>query len=116
MIVRKKDYPEEIRKNMRGGDGEVSIIDLMPVEYANKKCRLFAKITLKNGCSIGLHSHVKEVETYYIISGNGIAYDDEGTEISLDPGDGMYTGFGAGHSIKNPGSEDLVFIALILLD
>lgn len=116
MIVKKEEYIEEIRKNMRGGDGEVSIIDLMPAEYTNEKCRLFAKIILKSSCSIGFHPHVKEAETYYIISGNGIAYDEANTEIALGPGDGMYTGFGAGHSIKNVGKEALVFIALILLD
>jgi mannose-6-phosphate isomerase-like protein (cupin superfamily) len=116
MIVRKNDYVEEIRKNMRDGDGEVSILRLMPDEYKHEKCRLFAKITLKKGCSIGFHTHTGEAETYYIISGRGKAYDDQGIEIILDPGDGMYTGFGAGHSIKNTEEEELIFIALILLD
>jgi mannose-6-phosphate isomerase-like protein (cupin superfamily) len=116
MVVREDAYGKEIRANMRGGDGEVEIIDLMPAEYSNGKCRLFAKIIIREGSSIGLHTHVKEVETYYILSGCGTACDGTGTEVRLNPGDGLYTGFGAAHSIKNTGHEDLVFIALILLD
>jgi mannose-6-phosphate isomerase-like protein (cupin superfamily) len=116
MVVRSEEYIKDIRTNMRGGDGEVEIIDLMPAEYSNEKCRLFARVTLKQGSSIGFHPHIKEVETYYIISGTAIAYDDNDKETVLNPGDGMYTGFAAGHSIKNTSKEDLVFIALILLD
>jgi len=116
MVVRNEEYVKDIRTSMRGGMGEVEILDLMPAEYSNEKCRLFAKVTLKKGSSIGFHPHIKEVETYYIISGTAVAYDDNDKETVLNPGDGMYTGFGASHSIKNINEEDLVFIALILLD
>ena len=115
MIVKKEEYVSDIRKNLRDGDEKVEITNLIPKKYANEKCRLFAKITLKQNCSVGEHAHLNEFEVYYIISGKGIA-DDDGKVVTLLPDDGMYTGFGANHSIKNTEPEDLVFIALFLLD
>ena len=38
------------------------------------------------------------------------------TEYEVHPGDTTFTCDGAGHAIENIGDEDLVFMALILLD
>ena len=116
MLVRRNEYSAEIRTSMRGGQGGVEIINLINPEYSNEKCRLFAKITMKQGTSIGLHKHLGEVETYYILSGQATAGSGNQEDIALYPGDGMYTGFGDSHTIRNDEPDDLVFIALILLD
>jgi len=107
----------EIRmvENMRGGNGTVEILDILGKEQLNDKCRLYAKVTLKPGCSIGYHEHKKESETYYILSGEGV-YDDNGTCRSVKAGDMTFTPDGKGHGIANEGTEDLVLMALILLD
>ncbi len=116
MIKKRDEYTAEIREKMRGGEGSVQIIDLLPPEFSNEKCRLFAKIVLPPKASIGFHNHVGEFEAYYIISGKAVTQDGSANEHTLDPGDGMYTGFGSGHSIRNDEDHDLVFIALILMD
>ena len=41
---------------------------------------------------------------------------DNGTKYEVHPGDTTFTCDGAGHAIENIGDEDLVFMALILLD
>ena len=102
-------------ENMRGGNGHVLITHILDKQQLNDKCRMYAQVTLEPGCSIGYHEHTKESETYYILSGEG-SYDDNGTKRMVKAGDVTYTPDGMGHGIANEGNENLVFMALILLD
>jgi len=104
----------EIRERMRDGKGNTEILHIIKKEETNGKVRLFAKVTLKKGCSIGYHIHENEDEVFYILSGSGTATDADKT-VSIGPGDAIVTGNGAGHSIENTGDEPLVFMAVILL-
>ena len=76
--------------------------------------RLFSIVTLKPGCSIGYHIHEQETEYYYILSGEAVV-SDNGTEVTMLPGDLMSTGNGDGHSIENRSDKDMAFLALIVL-
>ena len=113
MVYRKDSYPVKINEQMRGGDGTVKIESLLTKEELYEKGRLFAKITIGPGCSIGQHVHEGEMEAFYIAQGKAL-FDDNGTQIEAAAGDTTYTPSGAGHSIRNIGEEDLVLIALIL--
>ena len=113
MVKRNSSYETSINEKMRGGDGSVKIENLLSPDELNNKGRLFAKITLEPGSSIGYHIHDGEMESYYIISGQA-QYDDNGETVTLYPGDTTHTPSGSGHSIKNAGNETLEFIALIL--
>ena len=115
MIKKAENYPAQINENMRGGDGSVKIEHLLTPEEMNNKGRLFAKITLQPGSSIGFHVHEGEMESFYVISGEAL-YDDNGETVILRPGDTTHTPNGAGHSVKSIGTETLVMIALILFD
>lgn len=75
--------------------------------------RLFARITVFPGMEINYHEHHGETETYHIISGEGV-YDDNGAERAVHAGDTVFCDDGGGHGIRNTGSDDLVFIALII--
>ena len=81
----------------------------------NGKCGLYSEVTLEPGCSLGYHEHHNESETYYILSGKGI-YSDNGTLRMVKAGDVTFTPDGQGHGMTNTGDEDLVFMALIILD
>ena len=50
----------------------------------NPNMRLFAKLVLKPGCSIGHHVHENEDEIYYILSGTAET-DDNGVKRVLHP-------------------------------
>ena len=95
----------EVKEHMRGGKGHVIMKHLLGEKELNGKCRLYAEITLEPGCEIGYHQHLNESETYYIISGQGV-YNDNGT----------FTPNGFSHGLDNTGSENLVMMALIILD
>jgi mannose-6-phosphate isomerase-like protein (cupin superfamily) len=114
MIKRANDMIKELRHEMRGGKGSVELMHVFNKDEMTGKARLFAKITLNPGCSIGMHEHDKEEEIYYVISGKGII-NDNGNIKELNSGDASITGNGASHSIENNGSEPLELLAAILL-
>ena len=101
-------------ENMCGGKGHVIIEHILGEPELNGKCGLYAKVTLEPGCSLGRHTHTKESETYYILSGSGI-YDDNGSVRPVTAGDVTYTPDGSFHVLVNAGDTDLVFMALIIL-
>lgn len=109
---------EELRlqkvKNSFGKD-KLFLYDFCDFESKNPKLRLFALAELKKGEMTDYHIHIGEAETYYIISGHAM-YNDNGTKREIGPGTITYTPSGRGHSIKNIGDEDLIFIAHIILD
>ena len=113
MIKRGGDFSKEVRKGMRGGDGEVLIERLWEPETEIKADnRLFAKLTLEPGSSIGFHRHEGEEEVFYVIRGEAEA-DDDGEIVHLFTGDTIMTGGGAGHAIKSVGDEPLELLAVI---
>ena len=105
----------EKRMNMRGGKGEIIIEHLIDESVRGKNVRMFAKITVAPGCSIGYHEHVGERETYYIAEGEGV-YDDNGQKRTVKKGDVTVTPSNKGHAIENSGENPLILIALIILD
>jgi len=113
MIKRKSSYPIQQNENMRGGDGVVKIEHLLTPEEMNEKGRLYAKITLEPGCSIGYHVHKGEMESFYIICGEA-EVSDNGEIVTVSAGDTILTQSETGHSVKNSGSAALEMIAQIL--
>ena len=113
MIRRKEACEIETREHMRGGDGTVQITNFIngPQEL-NDKGRLFAKITLKPGCSIGFHVHEKDSELFYILKGQGV-YSDNGEEQTVSAGDVTLCPAGTGHAIANRSDEILELVAVI---
>ncbi|MGI6004889.1 MAG: cupin domain-containing protein [Christensenellales bacterium] len=106
----------EKRENVRGGVGTITFEHLY--EDASKlpeKCRLYAKMTVPAGCSLGEHAHVDETEFYYVLRGEGIITDG-GQRIRVSEGDVIATGGGASHGVENRSDEDLVILATIVLD
>lgn len=113
MIKRKNEFEKNVKEEMRGGDGKVLIEKLWDPETELKaNNRLFAKLTLEPGSSIGFHNHNDEEEVFVILNGVAEA-DDNGKKELLYPGDTILTGDGAGHSIKSVGDDRLEMIAVI---
>lgn len=114
MIKSAGDMISEIKQQMRGGTGSVELKHVFMQEELTGKARLFARVTLNPGCSIGKHEHVNEEEIYYIIEGKGLV-NDNGTESEIVSGDAVLTGGGAFHSIENRSDRPLTMLAVILL-
>ena len=114
MFKSEKDWKTEIRREVRGGCGEVIFNHIYSKgTELNPNMRLFAKLVLKPGDSIGWHIHEKEDEIYFILSGTAET-DDNGVKRILQTGDSTITRSGEGHSITALGSENLELIAAIV--
>ena len=114
MIRNAADCKVEYREHMRDGNGTVQLTSFIegPAEL-NDKGRLFSKITLNPGCSIGYHVHEKDAELFYILKGTGI-YSDNGEEKTVHAGDVTVCPTGESHGIANKTDEVVELVAVIV--
>ena len=114
MIRRANQCQVEYREHMRDGDGTVMLTSLIagPAEL-NDKGRLFSKITLQPGCSIGYHIHDKDAELFYILRGTA-EYNDNGEIRIVQAGDVTICPTGTGHGIANRTDEVVELVAVIV--
>ncbi len=113
MIRRAEERNMEV-KRMFDGPGQARLAHILngaPEMYG--KGRVFSVVTLEPGCGIGWHVHRGDGETYCILSGQG-EYSDNGTIVTVGPGDVTFVDDGEGHSLRNTGDGPLTAVALIL--
>lgn len=113
MIRKSKELETEVRREMRGGKGNVKICHFFKKDEITSKCRLCARLILPPGASIGMHKHETEDELFVIERGSGLIDDGQG-QNEVGSGDAILTGDGAQHSLINNGKEDLSVIAVIM--
>ncbi len=106
----------EVKEHARGGNGSVFFYHVLKKEDLYGHGRLYAKIVLPPGSSIGVHEHIHETEPYYILSGNGIFIDENGERVPVSEGDCCTILPGQSHGIENAGDTDLVMMALVYND
>ncbi|MDR0929390.1 MAG: cupin domain-containing protein [Oscillospiraceae bacterium] len=112
MVIKGQALPQETRQRMGGGEGSVTICHIEKA-LLPPAGRLFARVTLPPGASIGAHTHTGEAEVFYFIAGEGLVTDD-GETVPVQAGDAMTTPSGHSHSVQNTGTVDLVLIAAII--
>lgn len=113
MVRKQADQTVTVNENMRGGDGKIRLEAMLTAAELYGKGRLFSRVVVKPGCSIGFHRHENEMEAYVVVSGGG-EYDDNGTTVYISEGDVTLTVDGEGHGVINNADADLVLLALIL--
>ena len=114
MIRKKKECEKEYREHMRDGKGTVELTNLIvSPDELNGKGRLFSKITLNPGCSIGFHIHDNDSELFYILNGTA-EYNDNGEIKTVTAGDVTICPAGTGHGIENTSDETVEFMAVIV--
>ena len=114
MIRKASECKVEYREHMRDGEGTVKITNLIGNnQELNDKGRLFAKITLEPGCSIGYHVYDSDAELFYILKGTA-EYNDNGKITAVSAGDVTICPTGTGHGIANRSSETVELAAVIV--
>ena len=113
-MVRKPEEQQVEFKCIREGVGDTEMHKLLNgADEMYGKGRMFNHMVLAPGNTIGGHNHSGDNEIFYILSGEG-EYNDNGTVVTVTPGDVCVCNDGEYHSLANKGSESLEFIALIL--
>ncbi|MBU5336648.1 cupin domain-containing protein [Intestinibacter bartlettii] len=111
-MIKRKNELTRVVGPIEGGKGEIDRELLIEGEELQNKAKVFAKLTVPVGASVGLHEHTEDYEVYYILSGKGKVLD--GDEIvEVNSGDVVYA-INTKHYIENIGDEDLVFLAVII--
>ena len=114
MIRKPEEFRIEYKEHMRDGDGTVQLTHFITgPEELNEKGRLFAKITLNPGCSIGYHVHEGDAELFYILKGTA-EYNDAGEIRTVTAGDVTICPTGTGHGIANKTDEVVELVAVIV--
>jgi len=103
----------KIVEGLRGGTGNAHVTALFTDEERPAPYRMFSRVLLEKGATIGYHQHETDCEIYYVISGTGIV-SDNGTEIQVGPGDVVRTSNGEGHSVLALSEGGLELLAVIV--
>lgn len=103
----------EIYEKRAGGKGTIQIERLMDEKQLDGKAKMYAKVTIDPHSSIGVHEHVEDSESYYILSGSGI-YTDNDQTYPVTVGDMVFCDAHNKHGLENNTDQPLVFMALIL--
>ena len=114
MIQEKESLDTRITVNEEGKEA-FSLTDLTNFEGKNPKLRLYAHVRVQPGEEVSYHTHYGESESYYILAGRGLYWDND-KEMVVNPGTVTLTTSGNGHAIRNIGENFLEFMAFILLD
>ena len=104
-------------ENLAGGKGKATRYVIVPPEELNGHGRLYARIVLAPGSSVGWHQHVNDTEPYYILRGEGdfIEGDSENDKrrTHVHAGQVCVIRVGQWHSLENNSDGELEFMALI---
>lgn len=103
----------EVKTALRDGPGSLTMTDLTAGKGPCKNCRLLSLVDIPPGAGIGRHDHQTETEYYIMLEGTA-EVEDNGSMVTVGPGDVVSTGDGAAHSITNTGTKPVKMIAVIV--
>lgn len=100
--------------NLRGGEGTLEIRHILSQEELMGHGTMYAHVVIPQGGSIGFHQHVGNTEPYYILKGNGVFTDNDGSRTSVSAGDVCVIQPGESHALENTGDQPLEVLALVI--
>lgn len=112
-MVRRKEEMKVSRSKLKNGVGEAELIDILEMEDLHGTGRFFGITRMKPGVTNGVHTHVGDFETYYILKGTA-RVNDNGEFYELHPGDMVQCRDGEFHGLECIGDEDLEYLSVIL--
>jgi quercetin dioxygenase-like cupin family protein len=110
-MVRKERV--ELIPGLAGGKGTAEVHYVVEADELNGHGRMYAKVVLPPGASVGWHQHVKDTEPYYILKGEADFIDNDKSVTKVHPGDVCIIEVGQWHSIENNSNDTVEFMALI---
>lgn len=111
-MIKRKNELRRVVGPVAGGKGEIARELIIEGEELQNKAKVFSKLTVPVGASVGMHEHTEDFEVYYILSGKGKVLDGEDI-VEVEAGDVVYA-IDTKHYIENLGDEELVFLAVVI--
>ena len=113
MLRKEKNGRVEVVPGMKGGEGKFLLSHIAEAGEMADQIMLYAKGALPPGSSVGLHKHTGSMEISYFLEGHGKVTEDT-EKYDVGPGDISICFDGESHQIVNTGSQDLVYIVLVV--
>ena len=113
MIKKKAEIKELVIPNFKGGDGHVCQFHYMNEQEAQGIAKVFGRIVIPPGSSVAPHTHVGDMEAYYVLKGQAILTDN-GEEMVFEAGDAHICFDGDLHGLRNVSDEDFEYMAVVL--
>lgn len=110
MITRFEQLPITKLYHMKGG---TDTANLNKVTNLPQNLNVYARITLEQGASIGLHTHTEDEEIIYVLKGNPKIIDD-GNEQRLKVGDINICLKNHSHTVINDLEETTELLAVVV--
>jgi oxalate decarboxylase/phosphoglucose isomerase-like protein (cupin superfamily) len=110
-MIRKADI--KTVEHLGGGRGCVYVHHIVSKDEFLGHGRLYAKVILPPGTSVGWHQHLRDTEPYYILKGEADFIDNDKSVTRVHPGDVCIIEVGQFHSLENNSDQDVEFMALI---
>ena len=111
-MIRKTDV--KFVPNLRGGEGTIELRHILSKDELMGHGTMYAHVIVPPHCSLGFHQHIENTEPYYVIKGNGIFVDNDGSRSEISAGDVCVIEVGQSHGIENPNDEPLEIMALVI--
>ena len=105
-------------EGVAGGTGPAKMYHVLSKDELYGHGRLYARVVLASGSSVGWHQHIHDTEPYYVLKGEGDFYegatgDGERKHTKVHAGQVCIIEVGQWHSRENNSNEDLEIMALI---
>lgn len=113
MIRTKEEVSVREVTNAMGGKGTICFHDWLLPEEAYDHGRLFSKLVIPPGCSIGVHIHRDEFEAFYVLAGTATVTDGDEV-IQVEEGGMNLCRKDSTHGVENCTDKDLILLALIM--
>ena len=110
-MIRKADV--KAVEHLGGGRGTAYVHPIVSKDELLGHGRLYAKVILPPGSSVGWHQHLRDTAPYYILTGEADFIDNDRSVTKVGPGDVCVIEVGQYHSIENNSDKDVEFMALI---
>ena len=101
---------------LAGGRGIAYVHHIVSARELMGHGKLYAKVVLPPGSTVGWHQHERDTEPYYILKGEADFIDNDRSVTRVGPGDCCLIEVGQWHSIENNSQSDVEFMALIYND
>ena len=111
MFVRAQESRRQTVEGLKGGVGAIE--KRLCLETLPEGAKMFAELTLTPGCSIGLHKHIGEYETFFCTRGE-LTLDDGGEEKLMHAGDFAICPDGGTHALYNRSNAPAAVFACII--
>ncbi len=96
-------------KRSSGGAGEILVGEMFTAGELGPAWDFLQCVKLPAGSAVGLHTHHRDEEIYYVAAGHG-ALTDNGEEFAVGPGSAALCSPGGSHALANSSDEDLVLL------